>query len=79
MKAPVRDYSALLDAYSELKVGRKVYKVVPLNEALEGDIGYYSLGNSVCAELVNTIYSAAGPDFSAAINALKFDLIKGVD
>lgn len=71
-----RDYTQRLDAPSVFKISGNLYKVVPLNEAVEGEVGYYAIGkNFVVIELVGTIHTGAGPDFSSALNALRADIL----
>lgn len=71
-----RDYSVRLDAPEFFKVGGTKYPVVPLPEAGDGDVGYYCIGlNTVVLELVGTIHTGAGPDFSSALNALRADVL----
>lgn len=73
-----RDYSVRLDAPDTFKLRGEVYEVKPLDTAVAGDVGYYSVGDSIVLELVGTIHTSAGPDFSSALNALRAEILKGV-
>lgn len=70
-----RDYSVRLDAPEVFKVKGVVYQVVPYPEATDGDVGYYTIGSSIVLELVGTIHTSAGPDFSSALNALRAEIL----
>jgi hypothetical protein len=72
-----RDYSVRLDAPQYFRVNGLKYPVTILPEAVEGEVGYYSIGNSVVLELVGTVHTAGGPDFSSALNALRAEVLKG--
>lgn len=72
-----RDYSVRLDAPDTFKLRGIVYQVKPLTEAVVGDIGYYTIGQAVVLELIDTVYTSAGPDFSTALNGLRADILKG--
>ena len=72
-----RDYEVRLDAPMSFTLSGETHDVVPLNVATTGDVGYYSIGDSVVLELVGTIHTAAGPDFSSALNALRASILRG--
>ena len=72
-----RDYSVRLDAPDTFKLRGMVYSVKPQTEVVDGDIGYYTIGQAVVLELIGTVYTSAGPDFSTALNGLRADILKG--
>ena len=72
-----RDYSVRLDAPDTFKLKGVIYPVKPLPEAVAGDIGYYTIGQAIVLELIGTVYTSAGPDFSTALNGLRADILKG--
>ena len=71
-----RDYSVRLDAPKFFRVNNIKYPVKVLPEAVVGEVGYYSIGNSVVLELIGTVHTAGGPDFSSALNALRAEVLK---
>ncbi|WBF79298.1 hypothetical protein IACHDJAJ_00059 [Aeromonas phage vB_AdhS_TS3] len=71
-----RDYSVRLDAPEVFKVKGITHQVMPLPEAVGGDVGYYTIGNTIVLELVGTVHTSAGPDFSSALNALRAEVLK---
>lgn len=73
-----RDYSIRLDAPPIFKFQGKIHDVVPLNVANTDDVGYYSIGSSIVLELVGTIHTSAGPDFSSALNALRAEILRDI-
>lgn len=70
-----RDYSVRLDAPEVFKIKGITHSVLPYPEAVDGDVGYYTIGSTIVLELVGTVHTSAGPDFSSALNALRADIL----
>ena len=72
-----RDYYVRLDAPKFFRVNNIKYPMKVFPQAVEGEVGYYSIGNSVVLELIGTTHTAGGPDLSSALNALRAEVLKG--